>query len=320
MKKYAPADALSSPRFCGIGSFMRLPQVTATDDVDVAILGIPFDTATTYRVGSRFAPGEIRNVSRLLRPYNPAQQIAIFDYCSSVDYGDLDVVPGYIEKTYAKIVKGMAPLFDAGIIPIVMGGDHSITLGELRAASRKHGKLALIQFDSHCDVWGDYFGEKYNHGTMFRHAVDEGLVAAEDSIQLGVRGPVYASTDLDSARDLGFELLSEREIAASGISMVAGRIRERVKDRPVFLSFDIDFVDPAYAPGTGTPEVGGFTSRETLVIVRELAGLNLIGFDLVEVIPQYDHGQITCLLAANIIYEFLSLVAKNNQGKHSGKL
>ena len=311
MKKYAPADALTSPRFCGIGSFMRLPQVRTTDEVDVAILGIPFDTATTYRVGSRFAPGEIRNVSRLLRPFNPAQRIAIFDYCSTVDYGDVDVVPGYIENTYSRIVDGMKPLFDAGIVPIVMGGDHSITLAELRAASGKHGKLALIQFDSHCDVWGDYFGEKYNHGTPFRHAVDEGLISAVNSIQLGVRGPVYSSTDLDSARELGFEVITGRELAAMGLEKLIDRIRERVQDHPVFVSFDIDFVDPAYAPGTGTPEVGGATSRETLDIVRELAGLNLIGLDLVEVIPQYDSGQITCLLAANLIYEFLSIVAKN---------
>ena len=309
MKKYGPADALSSPRFCGIGSFMRLPQIRTTDDVDVAILGIPFDTATTYRVGSRFAPGEIRNVSRLLRPFNPAQRIAIFDFCSAVDHGDIDVVPGYIEKTYSRIVEGMLPLFDAGIVPIVMGGDHSITLGELRAAGGKYGKLALLQFDSHCDVWGDYFGEKYNHGTMFRHAVEEGLISAENSLQLGVRGPVYSSTDIDSARELGFEVITDREMAAIGLDTLINRIRKRVKDHPVFLSFDIDFVDPAYAPGTSTPEVGGPTSRETLEIVRQLAGLNIIGFDLVEVIPHCDHGQITCLLAANLIYEFLSLVA-----------
>ncbi len=311
MKKYAPADALTSPRFCGVASFMRLPQVRTTDDVDVAILGIPFDTATTYRVGSRFAPNEIRGSSRLLRPFNPAQEIEIFDFCSVVDYGDVDVVPGFIEKSYSMIAETMQPILDAGVIPIAMGGDHSITLGELRAAGCKHGKLALIQFDSHCDTWEEYFGEKFNHGTFSRRAVEEGLILPENSIQVGVRGPLYSSTDLDSARELGFEVITEREMAAAGIESVISKIAKRVKDRPVFLTFDIDFVDPAYAPGTGTPEVGGPTSREALELVRGLTGLNLVGFDLVEVIPQYDKGQITCLLAANIIYEFLSLVAKN---------
>jgi len=313
MKKYAPIDALKSPRFCGLTSFMRLPHLRTTTDVDAAIIGIPFDTATTFRVGSRFAPGEVRNMSRLLRPFNPAQGIEIFEHCSAVDYGDVDVVPGYIEKTYMKIVETMQPVFSAGVIPIAVGGDHSITLGELRAASGRYEKLALIQFDSHCDVWDDYFGEKYNHGTPFRRASEEGLVAPESSIQLGIRGPLYSAMDLDAARALGFEVIPEREMAKLSIADVVSRIRERVKDRPTFLTFDIDFVDPAYAPGTGTPEVGGPSSREALEIVRGLAGLNLVGFDLVEVIPQYDSGQITSLLAANILYEFLSLVAKNKE-------
>jgi len=311
MKKYGPVDALESPRFCGIASFMRLPHLRTTEDVDVAILGIPFDTATTHRVGSRFAPGEIRNCSRLLRPYNPAQDVAVFEYCSAIDYGDVNVVPGFIEKTYEKIVEQMEPLFDAGVIPIAMGGDHSVTLAELRAANKKYGKLALIQFDSHCDVWDEYFGEKYNHGTPFRRAVEEDLLSAEHSIQLGIRGSLYSPTDLDAARNLGFEIVTARELAAEGIGKVTELIRTRVKDYPVFLSFDIDFVDPAYAPGTGTPEVGGPTSSEALEIVRGLAGLKFIGFDLVEVIPQYDSGEITSLLAANLMYEFLSLVAKN---------
>jgi agmatinase len=313
MKKYSPVDALVSPRFCGIASFMRLPQIRTTEEVDVAFLGIPFDTATTHRVGSRFAPAEIRENSRLLRPYNPAQAIDIFEHCSAVDWGDVDVVPGYIEKTYNRIVDAMQPIFDAGAIPIAMGGDHSITLGELRAASRKYGKIALIQFDSHCDVWEEYFGEKYNHGTPFRHAANEGLIETKNSIQLGIRGPVYSPEDLEAPRDLGFEVLLAREMAKMETEQIVDRIKDRVKDRPVFLSFDIDFVDPAFAPGTGTPEVGGPSSREALEIVRGLTGLDFVGFDLVEVIPQYDSGQITSLLAANLMYEFLSLAAKNMQ-------
>jgi agmatinase len=311
MKKYAPIDARQSPRFCGVASFMRLPQITTTEDVDVAFIGIPFDTATTHRVGSRFAPAEIRENSRLLRPYNPAQAIDIFEYCSAVDYGDVDIVPGYIEKTYDKIVEAMRPIFDAGVIPIAMGGDHSITLAELRAAASTHGEVALVQFDSHCDVWQEYFGEKYNHGTPFHYAVKEGLIAAENSIQLGIRGPVYSPDDTEAARKLGLEVLTAREIAGMKAHQITGKIKDRVKDRPIFLSFDIDFVDPAFAPGTGTPEVGGPTSGEVLEIVRGLTGLDFVGFDLVEVIPQYDSGQITALLAANLMYEFLSLAAKN---------
>jgi len=313
MKKYGPVDALQSPRFCGVASFMRLPQARTTDEVDVAMVGIPFDTATTHRVGSRFAPEAIRSNSRLLRPYNPAQEVDIFEHCSAVDYGDVDVVPGYIERTYDKIVEAMRPVFDAGVIPIAMGGDHSITLGELRAASAAYDKVALVQFDSHCDVWDEYFGEKYNHGTTFRRAVEEGLIATDSSIQLGMRGPVYSPNDLEDARALGFEVVTAGEIAADGIEKTIKRIRRRVGERPVFLSFDIDFVDPAYAPGTGTPEVGGPTSREALEIVRGLGGLDFAGFDLVEVIPQYDSGDITSLLAANLMYEFLSLVADNKR-------
>lgn len=312
MKKYGPIDARQSPRFCGTASFMRLPQIKTTDDVDVAFLGIPFDTATTHRVGSRFAPAAIRENSRLMRPYNPAQGIDIFERCSAVDYGDVDIVPGYIERTYDKIVEAMRPIFEAGVIPIAMGGDHSITLGELRAAASKYGKVALVQFDSHSDVWQEYFGEKYNHGTPFYHAIQEGLIATENSIQLGIRGSVYSPDDVDAPRALGLEVLTAGEIARMNAEEIAGRIKGRVKDRPVFLSFDIDFVDPAYAPGTGTPEVGGPTSGEALEIVRGLTDLGFIGFDLVEVIPQYDSGQITSLLAATLMYEFLSLVARGS--------
>jgi agmatinase len=237
----------------------------------------------------------------------------IFEYCSAVDYGDADVVPGYIEKTYETIVETMRPIFDAGVIPIAMGGDHSITLGELRAAAAKYGAIALVQFDSHCDVWREYFGEKYNHGTPFYHAVTEGLVAVENSIQLGIRGSVYSSDDTEAARALGLEVVTAREIAKTDAPEIIRRIQDRVADRPAFLSFDIDFVDPGFAPGTGTPEVGGPTSGQTLEIVRGLTGLDFVGFDLVEVIPQYDSGQITSLLAANLMYEFLSLVAKSKR-------
>lgn len=309
MKKYGPADAFKSPRFCGPVSFMRLPQIRTTDSVDAVIVGIPFDTSGTYRVGSRFAPNEIRSASRILRPYNPAQDIEIFKHCSVVDYGDVDVVPGFIEKSLGKISETMRPIFDAGVVPIAMGGDHSVTLGELRAASSKYGKLALIHFDSHSDVWDEYFGEKFTHGTPFRRAAEENLICTQNSIQLGMRGSLYSSTDLNMATDLGFEVITGYEMPNLQTPNIIDRIRQRVGDHPIFLSFDIDFVDPAYAPGAAIPEVGGPSSRETLEIVRGLTGLKFVGFDVVEVLPQYDHSEITSILASNIMYEFLSLVA-----------
>jgi agmatinase len=311
MKKYGPADALESPRFCGQATFMRLPQMRTTDGVDVVILGLPFDTSVTYRVGSRFAPNQIRNASRLLRPYNPVHDIEIFNYCSAVDYGDVDIVPGYTEKSLLRTVEAMQPIFNAGVIPIAMGGDHCVTLAELRAANAKYGKLALIHFDSHSDVWDEYFGEKLSHGTPFRRALEENLLRTDSSIQIGIRGPLYSASDLNTAKELGFEVITGYEMSGMTSESIVGRIRRRVQEHPVFLSFDIDFVDPAYAPGTGTPEVGGPSSRETLEIVRGLTGLKFVGFDVVEVLPQYDHGEITSLLASNIMYEFLSLVAIN---------
>ncbi|WP_394172282.1 agmatinase [Guptibacillus hwajinpoensis] len=306
---YQPKDSSKSPRFCGVRTFMRLEQIQTTENVDFAVLGVPFDTAASNRTGQRLGPQHIRNFSTLLRPYNPDMEINIFDYCSGVDYGDIDVIPGNIHRTYDNMIEGLTPLLDADVTPIIMGGDHSISLGNLRAFHKKYGPVALVHFDSHGDTWDNYYGEKYMHGTPFRRAVEEGLIDTDHSIQVGMRGPLYGPGDIDDARDLGFEVLPMKEVRKLGFDDVIARIHKRAGDRPVFVSYDIDFVDPAFAPGTGTPEVAGPNSYEALEYVRALDGLNLVGFDLVEVLPTYDHNEITAALASSIMYEMITLTA-----------
>jgi agmatinase len=307
---YEPANSFETPRFSGVRTFMRLPNVRDLERADAAIVGAPFDTGASFRAGARFGPEGIRSVSHLLRPYNPSQDVSIFEHLSVIDYGDVAVVPGFIEESYEKISEGLEEVHRAGVVPIVFGGDHSIALPELRAAAAVHGPLALVQFDSHADTWDEYFGKKYNHGTVFRRAVEEGLLRPERSIQVGMRGSLYEAGDLEASRELGFDLITTDGVRKTGISGTIDRIRERVDDAKVYVSFDVDFVDPAFAPGTGTPEIGGFTSREAQEFVRGLAGLRLVGCDVVEVYPQYDgSGQVTSLLAANVAYEFLSLIA-----------
>ncbi|CAM4150191.1 agmatinase [Bacillus manliponensis] len=306
---YKPKDSSMSPRFCGVKTFMRLEQKNTTEHVDFAVLGVPFDTAQSYRVGARLGPNHIRNFSSLLRPYNPDQEINIFDYCSGVDYGDLDVVPGNIHRTYDNIVEGLTPLLEKRIVPIILGGDHSISLGNLRAFAKQFGPVALVHFDSHSDTWDHYYGEKYMHGTPFRRAVEEGLIDVEHSIQIGMRGPLYGPNDIEDARELGFEVITMKEVRKIGYTEVLRRIHERVQNAVTFVSFDIDFIDPAYAPGTGTPEVGGPTTIEAVELVQGLYGLNIVGFDLVEVLPAYDSGEITAIAASSIAYEMITLVA-----------
>jgi agmatinase len=309
LTRYEPADSFETPRFSGVRTFMRLPDVQDLENADVAVVGAPFDTGATFRAGARFGPEGIRSVSHLLRRYNPSLDVEIFEYLSVIDYGDLPVVPGYIGESYERIAEGLGPIHRAGVVPIVLGGDHSIALPELRAAAAVHGPLALVQFDSHPDTWDSYFGQKHTHGTPFRRAVEEGLLLPERSIQIGMRGSLFDPGDWDDARELGFELISTDEIREIGILETIARIRERVGDATAYVSFDVDFVDPAFAPGTGTPEIGGFTSREAQEFVRGLVGLDLVGCDVVEVYPAYDPAQITALLAANVANEFLSLIA-----------
>ena len=303
-------DAMLHPRFTGIGSFMRLPQVTEMQGVDAAIVGIPFDTGVSYRVGGRFAPAAIREASRLLRPFHAEHEIQIFDHLSVVDTGDLPVVPGNIEATYKVIVDGLEPILEAGVVPLCLGGDHGITLGEIRAVAKHHGPVGLIDFDSHSDTWDSYWGgERYTHGTWCKRAIEEGLIDTKRAVQIGIRGGLYGSEDRGGARALGLHLIPTEELLKRGVDDVLPEVKQLVGSGPVFLSFDIDSIDPGFAPGTGTPEVGGPTSRDALRLVRGLTGIEFVGFDLVEVMPQYDSGEVTSLLAGTLVHEFLALLA-----------
>jgi agmatinase len=307
--RYRPVDAMTYPRYSGIRTFMRLPHVTDLDGVDFAIVGVPFDTGGTYRVGARFGPEGIRSESMLLRPYNPALEIAIFDVCSGVDYGDLPTVPGYLPESHQAITEGAAALFASEATPIFLGGDHSVSLPLLRAAAARYGPLALVHFDSHSDLWHGYFGGKDTHGTPFRRALEENLLDVSRSSQIGLRGSLYDAGDFQMSTEAGFHVVTGPELHEQGIPKTIEQVLARVGDGPAYLTFDIDFVDPAFAPGTGTPEVGGFNSAQCQQLVRGLAGVNFIGFDLVEVMPSYDPVGVTSLLAANIVYEFISLIA-----------
>jgi agmatinase len=307
---HRPLDAQIMPRFAGIRTFMRAPHTTDLAGVDAAVYGIPFDTATSYRTGPRFGPEAIRAASALLRPYNPALDVNVVESVSIVDYGDLPVSPGDTERTYAQVEEALAPLVEAGVFPLALGGDHSVTLAELRALARRHGPLALVQLDAHGDTWEEYFGQRFFHGTTFKRALEEGLIETAASVQAGLRGSLYGAEDLESARELGFAVLSCDELRALGPVAYGELVRARAGDRPVFLSFDIDVLDPAFAPGTGTPEIGGLSTVEALGFLRALRGIGLAGADVVEVSPPYDGpGQQTALAASNVAYELLSLRA-----------
>ncbi len=307
---YEPVDALQSPRYSGPRTFGRLPHVETTEDVDVALFGIPWDSGTSYRPGARFGPEAVRSASALLRPYNPAQDVMVWGALSCVDYGDAPTVPGYIEDTLARIQAYAETIHRGGAIPLGIGGDHSVTLAELRAAAAVHGPLGLVHLDSHGDIWESYFGRPYNHGTLFRRALEEGLIDPARSLQAGMRGSLYGPDDLAMHAKLGIEMLTWGERARLEPAEYADRVRARVGAGPAFFTFDIDFVDPSYAPATGTPEVGGPTSYQALELVRALTGIDFRGFDVVEVAPTYDGpGQATSLIAANVIFEMLSLIA-----------
>jgi agmatinase len=307
--RHRPFDALAYPRFEGISTFMRLPHTQELDEVDVAIVGVPFDTGASYRTGQRFGPQAVRAGSRLLRPYEPVLQVGVFDHLSVVDYGDLPVAPGAIDVTYEQVAAGLSPLHEAGVVPIVVGGDHSIVLAELRAAAAKHGPLGLLHFDSHSDTWTQYWGQKYTHGTPFRRAVEEGLLDPARCIQIGMRGPVYDADDMEVPRRLGFTVIPSEELFALGVDAVASRALGIVGDGPTFLSFDVDFVDPSCCPGTGTPEIGGPSAREALALLRRLTGCNIVAFDIVEVLPDLDVAEITAMTAANVAFTFMALLA-----------
>lgn len=299
--------------FMGIPTFMRLPATRELEDVDVAIVGVPFDSGTSYRSGTRFGPRKIREASLMLWGHNPTLGVTPLEQLSVVDYGDISVNPTSIEKTMASITKTASDVIDTNTILIALGGDHSITLPLMRATAKKFGPLSLVHVDAHIDTWEEEFeGSPYSHGTPFRNALQEGLIRVGEYIQIGIRGPVSDAKDYQDAKDLGAHTVTIHEVLLNGIPGVLEQIKQRCKG-PVYVSLDIDSADPAYAPGTGTPEVGGLSSYQLLQLVRGLQGMNLVGFDIVEVSPPYDHSDITAILASNIVFEYLSLLALEKQ-------
>jgi agmatinase len=304
-----PRDSFRSPRFGQIATFMLLPAVESLEDLDVALVGIPYDGGVSYRPGARFGPRAVREQSSLIRPWHPVLKVHPFERLRVADCGDVDVSPGSIELTYVAITKRIDAVTAAGAAPVCVGGDHSITLGILRSLARRHGPLGIVHFDAHPDTWDEYFGSKYFHGTPFRRAVEEGLLDPRRMIQVGIRGPLYGPEDFAFHDRHGIEVVRIEAVKEQGTAWVAERFT-RLRGGPVYCSFDIDAVDPAFAPATGTPEVGGLTSYEALALVRALAGLDLVGADVVEISPPYDGpGQVTALLGANLLFELVSLLA-----------
>lgn len=298
------------PPFSGIATFGRQPHSRHLNGVDVAIVGVPYDGSTSYRSGTRFGPRAIREQSLLLWGYNNALQVNPFEKLNVIDYGDVDVIPVDVVATHAAVENEVSQLLSAGCQVLTLGGDHSIALPLLRAHRKKYGPLAVLHFDAHPDTWDEEFpGHKFSHGTPFRRAVDEGLMDVDAYMQIGIRGPTPAAADYADAIKLGARMITLDDALDMGLNQIISEVHQRIGDRPLYLTFDIDVVDPAYAPGTGTPEVGGFASREILRLVRGLKGLNLIGCDLVEVSPPFDNQGITAILAANLAFEFLSLMA-----------
>jgi agmatinase len=304
--KVGQIDATKVPRFAGPATFARLPEIDDVSDVDVAIVGIPFDSGVTYRPGTRFGPTHVRESSRLIRPYNPAVDVSPFAKNQVADAGDIAVNPFDINEAITDIERGSRDLHERAQRVISIGGDHTVALPLLRAMAAKHGPISVVHFDAHLDTYDTYFGANYTHGTPFRRASEEGLIDREGSMHVGIRGPLYTAKDIDKDADLGFEIFSCIEFDDIGVKGAIERIAARVENRPMYVSIDIDVLDPAHAPGSGSPEAGGLTSRELLAVIRSFRELNLVGADVVEVAPAYDHAEITGIAAAHIIFELLS--------------
>ncbi|WP_157155054.1 MULTISPECIES: agmatinase [unclassified Diaminobutyricimonas] len=304
-----PVDASVVPRFAGIATFARLPRLDEVGRANIAIVGVPFDSGVSYRPGARFGPAHVREASRLLRPYNPAQDVFPFGAQQVADAGDIAANPFDIATAVAEIEEGARLLGEQADRLIVIGGDHTIALPLLRAAHATHGPVAVLHFDAHLDTWDTYFGAPITHGTPFRRASEEGLIDLTASMHVGIRGPLYSKHDLEDDSRLGFAIVTSEFVEEHGVEAAVSRIRARIGDAPLYISIDIDVLDPAHAPGTGTPEAGGLTSRELLRMLRGLADLRIVGADVVEVAPAYDHAQLTAVAASHVVYELLSAMA-----------
>ena len=311
-KTIQPVSGTKVPRFAGPSTFARLPELRDVDECDIAIVGIPFDAGTSYRPGARFGPQGIRQASRHLRTnYHPNYDSEPFVELQVADAGDIACNPFNIDEAIKQIEKGAFDLLNKVKGIISMGGDHTIAFPLLKAVNRiNKGPVALVHFDAHLDTWDTYFGAPYTHGTPFRRAREENLFMDDASMHVGIRGPLYSRNDLKNDESFGFKIIHCDEFQSQGIDKIVERIRTRVGNNPLYLSIDIDVLDPAFAPGTGTPEVAGMTTREIVNVIRGLSGLNLISADVVEVSPAYDHAEVTSLAAATIIYELTNLFTK----------
>lgn len=305
-----PISGNDLARFSGPNTFMRLPQAGSLDGLDVAVLGIPMDIGTSWRSGTRFGPKQIRSESAMIRPYNMATQAAPFDSLQIADIGDLAINTFSLADSLKIIKDSYDGILARNVIPVAMGGDHSITLPILRAVAAKHGPVALVHVDAHADVNDEMFGEKETHGTVFRRAYEEGLIVPDKTFQIGIRGSGYAASDFTEAKGWGFHQFPAWELWQQNLTQIGSQIRKTIGDHPVYVTYDIDSLDPAYAPGTGTPEIGGLTTPQALQLIHALQGVNLIGCDLVEVSPPYDPSGNTALTAANLLFELLCILPR----------
>ncbi|MFI1383573.1 agmatinase [Embleya sp. NPDC020886] len=308
-----PIDATRVPRFAGPTTFARLPRADEVEHVDVAVVGVPFDSGVSYRPGARFGPAHVRASSKLLRPYNPALDVSPFAEQQVADAGDIAVNPFDIAAAIADLEQAARGFAARGTRLLTIGGDHTIALPLLRAVAAEHGPVAVVHFDAHLDTWDTYFGEPYTHGTPFRRASEEGLLDPARCLHVGIRGPLYGPDDLREDGVLGFQVVHSDDYQDATVASVVERMRRRLGTGPVYVSVDIDVLDPAHAPGTGTPEAGGLTSRELLNTLRGLVGLDVVGADIVEVAPAYDHAELTGIAAAHVGYELLSVLARNRR-------
>lgn len=304
-----PVSGTEVPRYAGPSTFARLPRTDHVDAVDIAVIGAPFDTGVTYRPGARFGPAHIRQSSRLLRPYNPALKRAPFDHVQVADAGDMTINPFDIHAAVGEVEEQASAWTSRGTRLVTLGGDHTIALPLLRTVTAEHGPVAVLHLDAHLDTWDTYFGATMTHGSPFRRASEEGLIDPEGSLHVGVRGPLYDELDLTDDARLGFYPLTARQFAYERLDSMIERMLERLGERPVYVSIDVDVLDPAHAPGTGTPEAGGLSSRELLELLRALDRRQIVGADVVEVAPAYDHAELTGIAASHAVYELLTVMA-----------
>lgn len=305
-----PIDSSRIPRFAGAATYARLPRLDQVTGAGIKVVGVPFDAGVSYRPGARFGSNHVRESSRLLRPYNPAMDISPFENVQVADAGDMAVNPFNINEAIETIQQNALDLTADGASLMTIGGDHTIALPLLRAAAERAGEpVAMLHFDAHLDTWDTYFGAEYTHGTPFRRAVEEGILDTEAISHVGTRGPLYGKKDLEDDKRFGFGIVTSSDVYYQGVKEIVAKLRDRIGNRPLYISVDIDVLDPAHAPGTGTPEAGGITSRELLEILRGMRGMNLVGADLVEVAPAYDHAEMTGVAGSHVAYDLVTLMA-----------